>query len=120
MAASDSEPSVSGVDVTATGVHLSPFRDPNLEPGRSGVSGFAALAHHSCFEPDAEVPVLTLPASSTDFQDPRPASKAPGSIGRQARDKTLRGSSVDRMEMGGALDAVLAQDRRRTGRFWDS
>ena len=28
--ASDSESSVSGVDVTATGVHLSPFRDPNL------------------------------------------------------------------------------------------
>ena len=31
MAASDSESSVSGVDVTATDVHLSPFRDPNLD-----------------------------------------------------------------------------------------
>ena len=70
---------------------------------------------------DAEVPEITLPASSTDFQDPRPArkrqqrrvppvSKAPGSIGRQARDKTPGGSSVDRMEMGGALDVVLAHD----------
>ena len=39
-----------------------------------------------------------------------PASKAPGSIGRQARGKTSGGSSVDRIAMGGALDAVLAQD----------
>ena len=31
IVASDSESSVSGVDVTATGVHLSPFRDPNLD-----------------------------------------------------------------------------------------
>ena len=30
MAASDSESTVSGVDVTATGVHPSPFRDSNL------------------------------------------------------------------------------------------
>ena len=62
-----------------------------------------------------------MPASSTDFQDPTPAkkrqqrrvppaSKAPGSIGRQARGKPFGGSRVDRMEMGCALDAVLAQD----------
>ena len=70
---------------------------------------------------DAEVPEFQLPASSTDFQDPTPAkkrqqrrvppaSKAPGSIGRQARGKPFGGSSFDRMEMGGASDAVLAQD----------
>eukprot|EP00439_Symbiodinium_sp_Y106_P052532 s2380_g7.t1 len=65
MAASDSESTVSGVDV---------FLDSQRTPSSS----------------DAE---------------------APGSIGRQARDETPGTSSVDRMEMGGALDAVLAQDQ---------
>eukprot|EP00439_Symbiodinium_sp_Y106_P048990 s1132_g6.t1 len=70
---------------------------------------------------DAEVPEVSQPAASTGPQAERPrkkqhqrrvppATKAPGSIDRQARDKTSRTSSVDRMEMGGALDAVLAQD----------
>ena len=138
MAASDSESNVSGVDVTATGVHLSPFKDPNLDdefdgqeisleaPESRDIQAFLD-SQRSPTTPvssssDAEAPELTLPASSTDFQDPTPAkkrrqqrrvppaTKAPGSIGRQARDKTPGGSSVDRMEMGGALDAVLAQD----------
>ena len=67
------------------------------------------------------MPEISQPASSADVQEDRPkkkrhkrkvppATKAPGSIGRQARDKTPGGSSVDRIEMGGALDAVLAQD----------
>ena len=30
MAASDSDSSLSGVDVTAAAVHFSPFRDPNI------------------------------------------------------------------------------------------
>ena len=70
---------------------------------------------------DAEVPELSQPAASTEPQPERPrkkqhqrrvppATKAPGSIGRQARDKTSRTPSVDRMEMGGASDAMLAQD----------
>ena len=137
MAASDSESGMSGADVTITAVHPSPFRDPTTgdefdgqetsfeAPESRDIQAFldsqrtptTPVSNSS----DAEVPEFTLPASSTDFQDPRPArkrqqrrvppvSKAPGSIGRQARDKTPGGSSVDRMEMGGALDAVLAQD----------
>ena len=138
MAASDSESNVSGVDVTATGVHLSPFKDPNLDdefdgqeisleaPESRDIQAFLD-SQRSPTTPvssssDAEAPELTLPASSTDFQDPTPAkkrrqqrrvppaTKAPGSIGRQARDKTPGGSSVDRMEMGGAFHAMLAQD----------
>ena len=140
MAASDSESSLSGADVTITAVHPSPFRDPTTgdEFDGQGISFKSFEAPESrdiqafldsqrspttpvSSSSDAEVPEFTLPASSTDFQDPRPArkrqqrrvppaSKAPGSIGRQARDKTPGGSSVDRMEMGGALDAVLAHD----------
>ena len=137
MAASDSESNVSGVDVTATGVHLSPFRDLNLGDEFDGLEiSFEAPesrdiqafldSQRSPTTPvssssDAEVPEISQPASSADFQEDRPkkkrhqrrvppATKAPGSIGRQARDKTPGGSSVDRMEMGGALDAVLAQD----------
>ena len=137
MAASDSESSLSGADVTITAVHPSPFRDPTTDdefdgqeisfeaPESRDIQAFldsqrtptTPVSNSS----DAEVPEFTLPASSTDFQDPRPArkrqqrrvppvSKAPGSIGRQARDKTPGGSSVDRMEMVGALDAVLAHD----------
>ena len=82
-------------------------------------------------KPDCRIeltPEFNLPASSTDFQDPKkrqqrrvpPASKAPGSIGRRARGKPFGGSSVDRMEMGGALDAVLAQDSvEEQERCWD-
>ena len=140
MAASDSESSLSGADVTITAVHPSPFRDPTTgdEFDGQGISFKSFEAPESrdiqafldsqrspttpvSSSSDAEVPEFTLPASSTDFKDPRPArkrqqrrvppaSKAPGSIGRQARDKTPGGSSVDRMEMGGALDAVLAHD----------
>ena len=70
---------------------------------------------------DAEVPEISQHTAPLEPQAERPrkkqhqrrvppATKAPGSIGRQARDKTSATSSVDRMEMGGALDAVLAQD----------
>ena len=129
MAASDSESNMSGVDVTITAVHPSPFRDPTTgdefdgqeisfeAPESRDIQAFLDLQRSPTTpvssSSDAEVPEFTLPASSTDFQDPGPAkkrlqrrvppaSKAPGSIGRQARDKTPGGSSVDRMEMGGA------------------
>ena len=86
-----------------------------LDPQRSPTTPVSSSS-------DAEVPELSQPvAASTEPQAERPrkkqhqrrvppATKAPGSIGRPARDKTSRTSSVDRMEMGGALDAVLAQD----------
>ena len=123
MSASDSESNMSGADVTITAVHPSPFRDPTT--GDEGIQAFLD-SQRSPTTPvssssDAEMPELGQPAASTEPQAERsrkkqhqrrvpPATKAPGSIGRQARDKTSRTSSVDRMEMGGALDAVLAQD----------
>ena len=128
------------MDVTATGVHLSPFRDPTQGPLGDEFDGqeipFEAPESRDVqvflesqrtpttpvsSSSDAEVPEINSPASSTDFQDPRPAkkrhqrkvppaTKAPGSIGRQARDKTSEPPSLDRMQMGGALDAVFPQD----------
>ena len=127
MPASDSESNMSGADVTITAVHPSPFRDPTTGDEFDGQEiSFVPHSQRSPATPvssssDAEVPELSQPAASTEPQAERPrkkrhqrrvppATKAPGSIGRQARDKTSRTSSVDRMEMGGALDAVLAQD----------
>ena len=136
MSASDSESNMSGADVTITAVHPSPFRDPttgdefdgqeiSFEPPESRDIQAFLDSQRSPTTPvssssDAEVPELSQPAAPTEPQAERPrkkhqrrvppATKAPGSIGRQARDKTSRASSVDRMEMGGALDAVLAQD----------
>ena len=127
MSASDSESNMSGADVTITAVHPSPFRDPTTGDEFDGQEiSFVPHSQRSPATPvssssDAEVPELSQPAASTEPQAERPrkkqhqrrvppATKAPGSIGRQARDKTSRTSSVDRMEMGGALDAVLAQD----------
>eukprot|EP00439_Symbiodinium_sp_Y106_P082856 s1490_g22.t1 len=127
MSASDSASNMSGADVTITAVHPSPFRGPttggefdgqeiSFEPPESRDIQAFLDSQRSPTTPvssssDAEVPEFNLPAS-----DPRPAkkrqqrrvppaSKAPGSRG-----KTSGGSSVDRMEMVGALDAVLAQD----------
>ena len=65
---------------------------------------------------DAEVPEVSQHTAPLEPHSERPrkkqhqrrvppATKAPGSIGRQARDKTSRTSSVD-----SALDAVFAQD----------
>ena len=113
--------------MTITAVHPSPFRDPTTGDEFDGQEiSFVPHSQRSPATPvssssDAEVPELSQPAASTEPQAERPrkkrhqrrvppATKAPGSIGRQARDKTSRTSSVDRMEMGGALDAVLAQD----------
>ena len=64
VSASDSESSVSGVDVTITQVHLSPFRGSTAEDEFAGqeiphetpasrafsVFGFAAVRHQSCVE----------------------------------------------------------------------
>ena len=123
--------------MTITAVHPSPFRDPTtgdefdgqeisfVLPESRDIQAFLdsqrAPTTPVSSSSDAEVPELSQPAASTEPQAERPrkkqhqrrvppATKAPGSIGRQARDKTSRTSSVDRMEMGGALDAVLAQD----------
>ena len=128
---------MSGVDVIITAVHPSPFGDPTTGdefdgqeiPFEAPESRDIQVFLDSQRTPttpvssssDAEVPEISQPASSADVQEDRPkkkrhqkkvppATKAPGSIGRQARDKTPGGSSVDRMEMGGALDAVLVQD----------
>ena len=91
MAASDSESSMSGVDVTITAVHPSPFREPaagdefdgqevSFEPPESKDIHAFLDSQRSPATPvssssDAEVPELTLPASSTDFKDPTPAKK---------------------------------------------
>ena len=91
MAASDSESSMSGVDVTITAVHPSPFRDPTTgdefdgqeisfeAPESRDIQAFLD-SQRSPTTPgssssDAEVPEFTLPASSTDFQNPIPAKK---------------------------------------------
>ena len=91
MAASDSETSVSGVDVTVTAVHPTPFRDPTtgdefdgqeisfeapesrdvqvfLESQRTPTTPVSSSS-------DAEVPEVSQPASSTDFQEDRPKKK---------------------------------------------
>ena len=108
MAASDSESSLSGADVTIIAVHPSLFREPTTgdefdgqeisfeAPESRDIQAFLdwqrSLTTPVSSSSDAEVPEITLPASSTDFQDPRPArkrqqrrvppvSKAPGSTG---------------------------------------
>ena len=91
MTASDSETSVPGVDVTVTAVHPSPFRDPTtgdefdgqeisfeapesrdvqvfLESQRTPTTPVSSSS-------DAEVPEISQPASSTDFQEDRPKKK---------------------------------------------
>ena len=137
MAASDSESSMSGIDIIITAVHPSPFRDPTIGDEFDGQEiSFEASESRDIqafldsqrtpatpisSSSDAEVPEIHQPVSSADIQEDRPkkkrhqkkippATEAPGSIGRQARDKFPGGSNIDRMEMDGALDAVLAQD----------
>ena len=122
LAASDSESSVSGVDVAVTAVHPSPFRDPTTghefdgreiffeAPESIDVQAFLASQRTPttpvASSSDAEVPEISQPAASTEFQAGRPkkkrhqrkvppATKAPGSIGRQASDKTPGPSSIE-------------------------
>ena len=73
---------------------------------RTCVAEVPEISRHTApLEPQAE-----RPRKKQHQRRVPPATKAPGSIGRQARDKTSATSTVDRVEMGGALDAVLTQD----------
>ena len=127
------------MDVTITAVHPSPFRDPatgdefdgqeiSFElPESRDVQAFLDSQRTPTTpvssSSDADVPEISHPAAaSTEPRAERtrkkphqqkvpPATQAPGSIGRQAKDQTSGPSSIDRMEMSGALDAMLTQDQ---------
>ena len=139
--ASDSE--VSGVDVTATAVHDSPFQGQSMQvddvsgvdipsdtqenqEGRD-IQGYLESLNRSptteiSSSSDAEVPEPPDTETKVTGRTPRmgpqrkkqprrqppTATKAPGSIERQARQAQV--APVDRMHMGGALEALLAQD----------
>ena len=91
MAASDSESSMSGIDIIITAVHPSPFRDPTIGDEFDGQEiSFEASESRDIqafldsqrtpatpisSSSDAEVPEIHQPVSSADIQEDRPKKK---------------------------------------------